>query len=66
MICHFREISNISEKLSNTPDENPQHGPERCEAVALYESCILHEMPIYLNSKHASQFYDAITYYNNY
>jgi hypothetical protein len=65
-ICYLREISNITEKLSNTPDENPHHGPERCESIALYESCTYHKMPIYLNSKYATQFYDAIIHCNNY
>lgn len=64
-VKYFKQIAANSEKEAQQ-DENPRHGPERCESIAIYEAYKRFNMPIHLDSNYATQFYNAMFYCNNY
>jgi hypothetical protein len=61
-IVKYKSISKQTE-LNSTIDENPHHGVERCEAIALYVSCELNNFPLYFNSKYVNPFYNLMKYH---
>jgi hypothetical protein len=61
-ITKFKSIANQTE-LNSIIDENPHHGVERCEAIALYVSCKLNNFPLYFNSNYVTPFYNSMKHY---
>lgn len=63
-IIKLRPISRETEKLSaadeNQTDQNPHHGIERCEAIAIYVACNKTGFPIHLNSDYVKPLYNSI------
>jgi hypothetical protein len=55
-ILKYKPISRETEKQAMI-DENPHHGIERCEAIALYVACQNTNFPLHLNSEYATQFW---------
>jgi hypothetical protein len=58
-IVKLKKVSNLTE-LDADIDENPHHGPERCEAIALHVACDITGFPLHYNSNYIKIFYDSI------